>query len=141
MHRYQNVISCTGIEAVPVSNADMVGTQLTYHLLNAELSGTSGVVADYVVLPPGFVHGTHRHPNADQVLIPLEGPPFEFSVDDQVSVVNVGEIGVARRNHWHRLANRSDEPIRAIVLFLGVSTIADAGYESAADRELSAPGT
>src|SRR5215213_1482506 len=52
MHRYQNVISCTGVEAVPVSNADMVGTQLTYHLLNAELSGTSGVVADYVVLPP-----------------------------------------------------------------------------------------
>lgn len=125
------VIPLDASPPVAVSEEDMLGTQQTHHLLNEALSGTRGVVANYVELPGGFAHRWHRHPHADQVLVPLSGPPLHFAVGDEVAAVRVGEIGIARRTQWHFTANRSDEPIRALVMFLGVSAMEEAGYESA----------
>lgn len=118
---------------------DITGHQLTRHLLSEALTGTPEVVADFVTFPPGFIHHMHRHPHADQFLVPLSGRvEFHGATGDPVDV-GPGQLLLLPRGNWHEVRNVSSEDCRAFHFFTGVGSNEDIGYEAHPDAGRGGP--
>ncbi|MFD2414923.1 cupin domain-containing protein [Amycolatopsis pigmentata] len=108
---------------------DITGHQLNRHLLSMSLTGTPDVVADLITFPPGFVHHMHRHPHADQFVLPLKGSVRFAGVPGRFVDLAPGQLLVVPRNSWHEVRNTSDEDCQVFHFFTGVGAIEDIGFE------------
>jgi quercetin dioxygenase-like cupin family protein len=106
---------------------DIVGHQINRHLAGDALTGTPGI--DHITFPPGFIHKMHRHPYADQFMIPLTGQLRVESAGAEPREVKTGEIIVLPRNTWHEVLNLGSSDCACIHIFTGVDTIGEIGFE------------
>jgi len=107
---------------------DIDGEQATRHLVSRALTGTEHLVVDVARFPPGFTHHLHRHFEADQLLIAVDGP-FTVLHPDGDERLEAGDVAVFPRGDWHGARNDTDETVQALVLFSGVGELVEAGYE------------
>ena len=122
-------ISFDSLPAERFERFDIVGHQVNRHLVSNALSGTSGIIIDHITFPPGFIHKMHRHPHADQFMIPLVGQLRIESAGLEPLDVKEGQIMVLPRNTWHEVLNLGSIDCACIHIFSGVQTIGEIGFE------------
>ena len=121
-----------GFDEMPVERFerfDIVGHQLNRHLVAQALTGTSGIIIDHITFPPGFVHKMHRHPHADQFMVPLSGRLLVESVGLESTELGVGQIIVLPKNTWHEVKNTGETDCVCIHVFSNVDAIGEIGFE------------
>jgi quercetin dioxygenase-like cupin family protein len=121
------------LETEKFERFDITGHQINRHLVSRDLVGISGLVADFIVFPPGFIHHMHRHPHADQFLLPLSGGVEFHGVPGPPIEVAARQLLMIPRETWHEVRNVSDEDCVVFHCFNGVDSIADIGFEPFAD--------
>jgi len=122
-------ISFDDMPAERFERFDIVGHQINRHLVSNALTGTSGIIIDHITFPPGFIHRMHRHPHADQFMIPMVGQLRVESAGAEPLDVQPGQIMVLARNTWHEVINLGSQDCVCIHIFSGVETIGEIGFE------------
>ena len=123
---------CFDFDEMPVERFerfDIVGHQLNRHLVSQALTGTPGIIIDHITFPPGFVHKMHRHPHANQYMVPLSGKLLVESVGLAPTELGVGQIIVLQKNTWHEVKNLGSSDCMCIHIFSDVDTIGEIGFE------------
>ena len=123
---------CLDFDEVPVERFerfDIVGHQLNRHLVAQALTGTSGIIIDHITFPPGFIHRMHRHPHADQYMVPISGDLLVESVGAKPAELRVGQIIVLPKNTWHEVKNLGASDCVCIHIFSNVDAIGEIGFE------------
>jgi quercetin dioxygenase-like cupin family protein len=64
----------------------------------------------------GKGNAEHMHPNCEEVVFVLEGE-VEHTLGDQSAVLRAGDLIAVPRDVPHRLINRGDAPVRALIVF------------------------
>ena len=122
------------------TRCDITRYQLNRHLMSEALTGTPDVVADFVTLPPGFIHHMHRHPNADQFVVALTRS-LQFIGADGSMELRPGRMLVIPRGNWHELRNLGTGNSQILHFFAGVGSIKEVGFEPYPDDEALGGGT
>jgi quercetin dioxygenase-like cupin family protein len=128
------LLAFSDLEEEKFERFDIVGYQVNRHLVNRALNGIEGFVADFIVFPPGFIHRMHRHPSADQLLLPLSGEVEFHGVPGPPITVSPEQLLLIPRETWHEVRNVSDHPCRCLHCFNGVDSVADIGFEPYAEE-------
>jgi quercetin dioxygenase-like cupin family protein len=106
------------------------GVQLNRRLFDLATSGTPHLVADVITFKPDFIHHMHRHFNADQVMVPLEGAVVMLDETQAPRELRVGEAMVVPRCRWHEVRNESGADCVVLNLFSGVGDMSEIGFEA-----------
>lgn len=122
-------ITFVDVPAERFERYDIVGHQINRHLVGHTLTGTPGIIIDHISFPPGFIHRMHRHPYADQFMIPLVGQLRVESAGAEPVEVKAGQIVVLPKNTWHEVLNLGSSDSACIHIFTGVDTIGEIGFE------------
>lgn len=123
------IVDIDRIPPVEITRWDIVGSQFNRHIAGAERTGTPDVLVDVVTFPPGFVHRMHRHPHADQFLVPLSGSVIFESVPREPVEIGVGQILIVPRGGWHEVSNQSDVDCQVLHFFGGGGRMEEVGFE------------
>ena len=115
------------------------GVQLNRRLFDLAASGTPHLVADVITFKPDFIHHMHRHFNADQVMVPLQGAVVMLDETRAPRELRVGEAMVVPRYRWHEVRNQSGADCVVLNMFSGVGEMSEVGFE-AFSRDRAAPG-
>jgi quercetin dioxygenase-like cupin family protein len=70
------------------------GVQLNRRLFDRASSGTAHLIAEVITFKPDFVHHMHRHSNAEQVMVPLQGSVVMLDEARAPRELGVGETMV-----------------------------------------------
>ncbi len=71
----------------------------------------------------------HRHPHADQFMVPLSRGLLVESVGVEPTEPGVGQIIVISKNTWHEVKNISKDDCVCIHVFSNVDTIGEVGFQ------------
>jgi cytochrome P450/quercetin dioxygenase-like cupin family protein len=96
--------------------------------VNRKEVGSTKVVLDLVEFPPGSSHVLHRHPNCEQITYALQGSSLHLSESGKTRV-NEGEAVFVEQGEWHGIENDTDEPSIVLIVYGGVGSLEEAGYE------------
>jgi quercetin dioxygenase-like cupin family protein len=91
-------------------------------------TGSETLVVNETIIPANKWHEVHRHPHAEEAMYVLEGSGLHLTEDTSLRL-NPGDVVFIPRNEWHGFANDTDDAVRVIGIFGGVSTYPAAGYE------------
>jgi quercetin dioxygenase-like cupin family protein len=97
-------------------------------LVDRDHGGSESTVINVSEFPPQRSHEVHRHPHAEEFLYILEGSGLHDTDEGSVRMT-AGEVVFIPRNEWHGFTNDTDEPVKVLSVFGGVSKYADGGYE------------
>lgn len=100
------------------------------NVLNDKGSGPSQIVLVVTEFPPGKSHLLHRHPYCDQVAYVLNGTMLHLSREGSERVTE-GDVQFIEKGEWHGYKNDTDESATIIVIFGGIGSLEEAGYELA----------
>ena len=128
------LLTFADVESEKFERWDVVRHQINRHLVNRDLNGIEGFVADFIDFPPGFIHRMHRHPSADQLLLPLRGQVEFHGVPGPPLGVGPEQLLIIPRDTWHEVRNVSDADCHCFHCFIGVDSVADIGFEAYEDR-------
>jgi quercetin dioxygenase-like cupin family protein len=103
-------------------------------LVDRQTAGSEDFLLGWTVLPPGARHERHRHPNADEFFIVLEGGGDIYTDHDRQTCVQ-GDVIFTPRGHWHGFDNTRDEDVVLVWGWSGAGSLETAGYESAEDHD------
>jgi quercetin dioxygenase-like cupin family protein len=106
------------------------GVQLNRRLFDLAASGTPHLIADVITFKPEFIHHMHRHFNADQVMVPLQGAVVMLDEARTPRELRAGEAMVVPRYRWHEVRNESGEDCVVFNLFSGVGAMPEVGFEA-----------
>jgi oxalate decarboxylase/phosphoglucose isomerase-like protein (cupin superfamily) len=106
------------------------GVQLNRRLFDLARSGTPHLIADVITFTPGFVHHMHRHFNADQLMVPLQGSVVMLDEEATRRELGTGEAMVVPRYRWHEVRNESGADCVVLNLFSGVGEMDEVGFEA-----------
>ena len=87
-------------------------------------------VEEVVGEPPGFVHHMHRHFDADQLMVPLQGSVVMLDEARTPRELRAGEAMVVPRYRWHEVRNESCADCVVFNLFSGVGEMSEVGFEA-----------
>lgn len=76
-------------------------------------------------------HALHRHPHAEEVFYIWQGRGEHLAADGTGHPVIAGDLIHVPRGEWHGFRNTGTAPVLAFFAYLGVGTLAAAGYELA----------
>lgn len=97
-------------------------------LIDQKSADSDKLVVGHTVLPPGARHEKHRHPNADEFLVVLQGKGYIYTDgDDEPS--GAGDVVFTPRGHWHGFNNTSREDVVLVWGWSGAGSLEAAGYE------------
>ena len=85
--------------------------------------------------PGGGCHALHRHPHAHEALYVWEGQGAHLTGDGGEHPMDAGELVLVAPQEWHGFRNTGSTPVRAFFCYLGVDTLAGAGYDVHPARE------
>lgn len=122
------IVDYAGAEQSWMTRHDIELGQWTAHLVSRELTGTPELIIDVARFPPGFVHHLHRHPGADQLIVPLDGT-IVATGEGVEHRVDRGQLVVLPRDEWHGARNDGPSDITCLVIFTGAGSMAGVGYE------------
>jgi quercetin dioxygenase-like cupin family protein len=97
-------------------------------LIDARRAGTERLVVGRTVLPPGARHDRHRHPNADEFLVVMQGHGWIYT-DGEDDPAGEGDVVFTPAGHWHGFNNTSDTDVLLIWGWSGAGSLEAAGYE------------
>lgn len=106
---------------------DTRGTHVWW-LINEEEVGSRRGVLVLTEIPPGRRHILHRHRNCEQATYVLSGSGLHLTVRDPVRQ-EAGEAVYVEPGEWHGFENDSDETVTLVMLYGGVGSREEAGYE------------
>ncbi len=79
------------------------GVQLNRKVFDRESAGTPQLIAEIITFKPDFVHHMHRHLNAEQVMVPLQGSVVMLDEARAERELGAGEAMVVPRYRWHEV--------------------------------------
>ncbi len=106
------------------------GVQLNRRLFDRESAGTPHLIAEVITFKPDFIHHMHRHLNAEQVMVPLQGSVVMLDEARSPRELRTGEAMVVPRLRWHEVRNQSDADCVVLNLFSGVGDMSEVGFEA-----------
>ncbi len=122
----------TNLESVPLvaglrPEEGWVEMQVQF-LVDRESAGSDRFLLGRTVLPPGARHERHRHSNADEFFIVLEGEG-EIYTDLGREQCGMGDVVFTPRGHWHGFDNTGNRDVVLIWGWSGAGSLEAAGYE------------
>jgi quercetin dioxygenase-like cupin family protein len=106
------------------------GVQLNRKVFDRASAGTPHLIAEVITFKPDFVHHMHRHSNAEQVMVPLQGSVVMLDEDRTPRELGVGEAMAVPRLRWHEVRNESGADCVVLNLFSGLGDISELGFEA-----------
>jgi quercetin dioxygenase-like cupin family protein len=106
------------------------GVQLNRKIFDRASAGTGQLIAEVITFKPDFVHHMHRHSNAEQVMVPLQGSVVMLDEARAPRELGVGETMVVPRLRWHEVRNESGADCVVLNLFSGLGDISELGFEA-----------
>ncbi len=97
-------------------------------LATTETVGTRKVVVATSTFTPGGSHQLHRHPNADEFFLVLQGSGEHLTQNGPVRM-NPGDIVYIPANEWHGYRTDPGVTTRTVYGYLGAGSLEQAGYE------------
>jgi len=98
-------------------------------LIDQEKTGTDDFLLGWTVLPPGARHDRHRHHDADEFFVVLQGSGMVYT-DDGREPAGKGDVVYTPREHWHGLDNTGDEDVVLVWGWSGAGSLEATGYEA-----------
>jgi quercetin dioxygenase-like cupin family protein len=99
-------------------------------LINEQLAGSQRMVIGRTVFPPGASHDWHRHAEAEEFQLLLEGKGTVLNGDEEIPV-GPGDIVFTAANEWHGFRNDSDiAPAVLLWGWGGAGSVDAAKYEA-----------
>src|ERR671921_639981 len=98
------------------------------NIIDRDVAGARRIILLSSELPPGKVHLLHRHPNAEQIMYVLEGACLALS-EERAMRLSEGDAVFIAQGEWHGVRNDTDQPAVTLVIYAGVGTLEEAGYE------------
>ena len=104
---------------------------MTARLLVTDTGGDGGtLLLGLGTFAPGQgMHALHRHPHAEEVFYVWQGSGEHLAADGTGHPVGAGDLIHVPRGEWHGFRNTGAVPVLAFFAYLGVGTLAAAGYE------------
>jgi quercetin dioxygenase-like cupin family protein len=106
------------------------GVQLNRRLFDRASAGTPHLIAEVITFKPDFIHHMHRHSNAEQVMVPLQGSVVMLDEARSPRELGAGEAMVVPRLRWHEVRNESGADCVVLNLFSGLGDISELGFEA-----------
>lgn len=97
-------------------------------LATSQTVGTRSVVVATSTFTPGGSHQLHRHPNADEFFLVLQGGGEHLTKDGPVRL-NPGDLAYIPAGEWHGFQTDPGVTTRTVYGYLGAGSLAQAGYE------------
>ncbi|HET7846672.1 MAG TPA: cupin domain-containing protein [Acidimicrobiia bacterium] len=98
-------------------------------LLDKQSVGSDDFLLGWTVLPPGARHDRHRHHEAEEFLIVLQGSGMIYT-DTARETAGKGDVIFTPRGHWHGFDNTGDEDVVLVWGWSGAGSLEDTGYEA-----------
>ena len=98
-------------------------------LVHKHIAGSEDFLLGWTVLPPGARHDRHRHHDADEFFIVLQGSG-EVYTDEGREPSSKGDVVFTPRGHWHGFDNTGDEDVVLVWGWSGAGALEDTGYEA-----------
>ena len=123
----------TNLEEVPLvpglkKEEGWVEMQVQF-LIDQQKAGTDDFLLGWTVLPPGARHDRHRHRDADEFFVVLQGSGMIYT-DDGREPSGKGDVVYTPRGHWHGFDNTGDEDVVLVWGWSGAGSLAATGYEA-----------
>jgi mannose-6-phosphate isomerase-like protein (cupin superfamily) len=90
------------------------GSEMLFKAVGATTGGRFSLM-DRMIPPRGRAPVAHRHPDALEMFVVLEGS-LTFTLDDQDTVVGAGGCVIVPGGTSHTFVNASDEPARTLII-------------------------
>lgn len=121
-------VSASEVDYDPDLRDDMgfVGLDVKW-LVNADTAGARHMLFGLSRFAPGGSHVLHRHPLVEEVIYVVSGAGQQLRDGDPVPVT-AGDLTFASKGEWHGHVAGSEE-MRFLFLYLGRSSLEQAGYE------------
>ena len=97
-------------------------------LIDQKSTGSDKLLVGWTILPPGARHDKHRHPNADEFFIVVQGSGFIYTDTGREPSVQ-GDVIFTPRGHWHGFDNTGKEDVVLVWGWSGAGSLEAAGYE------------
>jgi quercetin dioxygenase-like cupin family protein len=123
----------TNLEEVPLvpglrKEEGWVEMQVQF-LIDQQKAGTDDFLLGWTVLPPGARHDRHRHRDADEFFVVLQGSGMIYT-DDSRELASNGDVVYTPRGHWHGFDNTGDEDVVLVWGWSGAGSLEATGYEA-----------
>lgn len=123
----------TNLDAVPLVSGlkkeeGWVEMQVQF-LIDEQKAGTSDFLLGWTVLPRGARHDRHRHHDADEFFVVLQGSG-EVYTDRGREPARKGDVVYTPRGHWHGFDNTGDEDVVLVWGWSGAGSLEATGYEA-----------
>ena len=123
----------TNLEEVPLvpglrKEEGWVEMQVQF-LIDQQKAGTDDFLLGWTVLPPGARHDRHRHRDADEFFVVLQGSGMIYTDDGREPASN-GDVVYTPRGHWHGFDNTGDEDVVLVWGWSGAGSLETTGYEA-----------
>ncbi|HZV49676.1 MAG TPA: cupin domain-containing protein [Candidatus Dormibacteraeota bacterium] len=103
-------------------------------LVGEERGGVRSACLFRTLFPAGAAHRPHRHPRADEVLYVVRGRATVGAEGEEREVpAGTAQFVPAGAVHW--LRNQGAETVEVVGAYLGVGSLAEAGYEPVPEVE------
>ena len=97
-------------------------------LVDKHNAGSDDFLLGWTVLPPDARHDRHKHNEADEFFIVLQGSGFIYT-DEGREPAATGDVVFTPRGHWHGFDNTGDEDVVLVWGWSGAGALEDTGYE------------
>lgn len=97
-------------------------------LVDKHAAGSDDFLLGWTVLPPGARHDRHRHHEADEFFIVLQGSGMIYT-DHESEPAGKGDVVFTPRGHWHGFDNTGNEDVVLVWGWSGAGALEDTGYE------------
>lgn len=123
----------TNLEEVPLvpglkKEEGWVEMQVQF-LIDQQKAGTDDFLLGWTVLPPGARHDRHRHRNADEFFVVLQGSGMIYT-DEGREPAGKGDVVYTPRGRWHGFDNTGDEDVVLVWGWSGAGSLEATGYEA-----------
>lgn len=98
-------------------------------LVDQQTAGTDDFLLGWTVLPPGARHDRHRHHDADEFFVVLQGSGSIYT-DEGREPAGKGDVVYTPRGHWHGFDNTGDEDVVLVWGWSGAGSLEATGYEA-----------
>lgn len=98
-------------------------------LVDQQKAGTDDFLLGWTVLPSGARHDRHRHHDADEFFVVLQGSGMIYT-DDGREAAGKGDVVYTPRGHWHGFDNTGEEDVVLVWGWTGAGSLEATGYEA-----------
>jgi len=127
-------VSASEIDYDPDLRDDMgfIGLDVKW-LVDAETAGAEHMLFGLSRFAPSGSHILHRHPQVEEVIYVVDGAGDQLVAGQPSVPIRTGDLTYASAGEWHGHQASVDREMHFMFLYLGRSSLADAGYELHAD--------